>query len=177
MKLTKFEDSLQERLRDPEYAQSYLQAALNDGGKAEWLVALREVALASDGGLKHVAEQAHVGRESMYKSLSGDGNPRWETVRSVLDTLGFELIVQKKGIDPIAEMSSQHAGSVKTAEYRVLPAGVSSPSAKPAEASSLSQRNSGVYRLAESRSGRTLSGKSLSSFAKGSASRGGKKSK
>lgn len=95
MKLTKFEDSLHERLRDPAYAQSYLQAALREGDKHEWLIAVREVAAATEGGVTNVAKKAKVGRESLYKSLSSNGNPQFETVRSVLDALGFELVVQR----------------------------------------------------------------------------------
>lgn len=96
MKLTKFEDSLHERLRDPDYAQSYLQAALRDGDKSEWLVAVREVAAATEGGVTSIAKTAKLGRESLYKSLSPNGNPQWETVRDVLEALGFELVVQRR---------------------------------------------------------------------------------
>ena len=40
-----------------------------------------------------VAEEAQLGRESLYKALSGERNPRIGTVMKVLDTLGIRLTV------------------------------------------------------------------------------------
>jgi len=94
MKLRKFEDHLHEMLRDPEFAAAYLEAAMEDCIE-EFLYALRDVACAQEGGLQHVAEQANLGRESMYKSLSKQGNPRIKTLESILDAVGLELSVSK----------------------------------------------------------------------------------
>ena len=102
MKLTNFKDDLHRRLQDPDFAQAYLQAALTDGGHGEWLVALKDVAIATDGGLKAVAEEANLGRESMYKSLAPDGNPRWSTVQSVVKALGYELVIQPRQSNQVA---------------------------------------------------------------------------
>ena len=38
-------------------------------------------------------EETGLGRESLYKSLSKSGNPRFSTVVNVLDCLGFRLQV------------------------------------------------------------------------------------
>ena len=158
MKLTKFEDSFHKRLRDPDYALAYLQAALEEGGQGEWLTAVKEVAAASEGGLKRVAEEANIGRESMYKSLSLDGNPRWETVRTVLDTLGYELAIQKK----------QPADSGKSRQAKAyLPArGYVPPSAKPT-ASSVWRSSSG-YNQVEPRAGTSTKHSTISPSGKSS---------
>jgi probable addiction module antidote protein len=92
MKSGRFEDHLHEKLRDPEFAVMYLEAAMEESIE-EFLDALREVASAQEGGLQRVAEQAKLGRESMYKSLSKQGNPRIKTLESILDALGMRISV------------------------------------------------------------------------------------
>lgn len=42
-------------------------------------------------GMKQVAEHAGLSRESLYKALSGDGNPQFETIIRVLTALGVRL--------------------------------------------------------------------------------------
>jgi probable addiction module antidote protein len=42
-------------------------------------------------GMSKIADDTNRGRESLYKSLSQDGNPSFETVMKVLSSLGFGL--------------------------------------------------------------------------------------
>jgi len=42
-------------------------------------------------GMTQIAEQAGLSRESLYKALSGDGNPQFETIFRVLAALGLRL--------------------------------------------------------------------------------------
>jgi probable addiction module antidote protein len=42
-------------------------------------------------GMAQIAEHAGLSRESLYKALSGDGNPQFETVFRVLTALGLRL--------------------------------------------------------------------------------------
>jgi probable addiction module antidote protein len=42
-------------------------------------------------GMTEIAEHAGLARESLYKALSGDGNPRFETICRVLGALGLQL--------------------------------------------------------------------------------------
>jgi len=93
MKLQKFEDHLHEMLQDSEFAVTYVQTALEDGIE-EFLYALREVAIAQ-GGVQKVAEESRRGRESLYKSLSKEGNPRIKTLADVLSVLGMSLAVTR----------------------------------------------------------------------------------
>lgn len=69
----------------------FLTAALEENDQEFFQKALGEVAKAR--GMAQVAERAGVGRESLYKSLSAEGNPRFSTVVDVLDALGFKLVV------------------------------------------------------------------------------------
>lgn len=94
MKLSKFEDHLHEMLQDSEFAVVYIQTALEDGGIEEFLHALREVAIAQ-GGVQKVAEESKHGRESLYKSLSKQGNPRIKTLDDVLHALEMRISVAR----------------------------------------------------------------------------------
>ena len=94
MKSQKFEDHLNEKLSDMEFALHYLEAAREDG-LDEFLYAIRDVAAAQEGGFKGVAERAGVGRSSMYKSLSRKANPGVKTIDSILSTMGLRISVTK----------------------------------------------------------------------------------
>ncbi len=93
-KLRKFDDYLAEQLQDIDYAAVYLDTVLEDGGVEELLHALREVAIAQ-GGVQKVAEDNQHGRESLYKSLSKQGNPRIKTLEDVLHALGMRISVAR----------------------------------------------------------------------------------
>lgn len=82
-------DLLAELRSDTEFAAEYLSAAKADSSEA-FLVALRDVAEARKG-MKRVAKEARVNRENLYRALSKKGNPRMETLDSVLSVLGIEI--------------------------------------------------------------------------------------
>jgi probable addiction module antidote protein len=82
-----------ELLRDPKNAAVYLAEFLESGDMELFQEALRHVAKAQEGGIKAVAEQANLGRESLYKSLSRKGNPQMATVNKMLGALGLKLTV------------------------------------------------------------------------------------
>jgi len=56
-----------------------------------FLLALRQVAQAQ--GMANVARKAHVGRESLYKTLSENGNPELRTINRLLHAMGLRLSV------------------------------------------------------------------------------------
>lgn len=88
--LTKsYRDSLLERLRDPAEAAAYLDAALEDEDSRVFLLALRDVAEAR--GISSVAAEANLNRESLYRMLSEEGNPRLSSLDALLHTLGLRL--------------------------------------------------------------------------------------
>ncbi len=43
--------------------------------------------------MANVARKAHVGRESLYKTLSENGNPELRTINSLLHAMGLRLSV------------------------------------------------------------------------------------
>lgn len=96
MRLRKFEDHLYGKLRDPEYAVEYLGAA-SEEGMEEFLHALKEIACAQEGGVTKVAQQAGLGRASMYKSLSRSGNPHIKTLENILGAMGMRFCVARSG--------------------------------------------------------------------------------
>ncbi len=92
----KYQDFLIENLKDHDEAVAYLNAALEESLKGDeeslhlFLIALRNVAEAQ-GGVSSLAKKAHVGRESLYKTLSGSGNPKWHTLVSLCVAMGLNL--------------------------------------------------------------------------------------
>ena len=76
-------------LRSNEEIAAYIDAVLEDGDPALLAHALGVVARAK--GMTDLAKDTGMGRESLYKSLSSDGNPSFATVIKVLDALGVKL--------------------------------------------------------------------------------------
>jgi probable addiction module antidote protein len=67
----------------------YLEAVFEDGDPALIAHALGIVARAR--GMARVARKTGLGRESLYKALSRDGNPEFMTVLKVVRALGLKL--------------------------------------------------------------------------------------
>ena len=88
------EDAIIRELRDdPEYAAEYLKAAMADSDEPKvLLIALRQVAKAQ--GVAKVARRAHIERESLYRALSPNGNPRFSTIVAITKALGLTLTVE-----------------------------------------------------------------------------------
>jgi probable addiction module antidote protein len=70
---------------------AYLEAAFEDGDPAVITHALGVVARAE--GMTEVARRAGLTRASLYKALSENGRPEFETVLKVLRALGLKLTV------------------------------------------------------------------------------------
>jgi len=80
-----------EHLRSPEEMAAYLQACLEvaEGDAAFVAKALGDIARAR--GMTKVARDAGLSRESLYKALSGERSPDFETVLRVIQALGLRL--------------------------------------------------------------------------------------
>ncbi|MBW3079884.1 addiction module antidote protein [Bifidobacterium saguinibicoloris] len=70
----------------------YLDAAAETGDPALMQAAIGDVAKAR--GMGQIAKEAGVGRESLYKSLSKDGNPSFQTILKVIHALGGRISIQ-----------------------------------------------------------------------------------
>ena len=68
---------------------AYLEAALEEGEPTIIAAALGDMARAK--GMAHIARETGLGRESLYKALSPEGNPEFATVLKVLRALGLRL--------------------------------------------------------------------------------------
>ena len=90
IKSRSYRESLLASLADPGEAAAYLNAALEDSPQA-FLKALKNVAQAHQ--MTRIAKEAGVQRETLYRSLSGEGNPTFETLSSVLTVLGMKLSI------------------------------------------------------------------------------------
>jgi probable addiction module antidote protein len=78
-----------EHLKNEDDMAAYLEAALEDGDPALVAAALGDIARAK--GVSRIARETGLGRESLYKALSPDGNPEFSTVLKVVRALGLRL--------------------------------------------------------------------------------------
>jgi len=80
-----------EHLRTREEMAAYLEACLEeaDGDAAFIAKALGDIARAK--GMAQVARAAGLSRESLYKALSGERSPGFDTVLKVIEALGLRL--------------------------------------------------------------------------------------
>lgn len=78
-----------EHLQSRNDMATYLEAALDEGDAALVAATLGDIARAS--GMTAIARETGLGRESLYKALSPEGNPEFATVLKVLQSLGLKL--------------------------------------------------------------------------------------
>src|SRR3990170_2278295 len=86
---TKYDVS--EHLRTSEEMAAYLEACIEEAnGDAAFIAkALGDIARAK--GMSQVARDAGLSRESLYKALSGERSPGFDTILKVIDALGLKL--------------------------------------------------------------------------------------
>ena len=80
-----------EHLRTPEEMAAYLEACLEDRDADAAFIAKALGDIARAKGMAQVAREAHVSRESLYKALSGERSPDFDTILKVLGALGLRL--------------------------------------------------------------------------------------
>ena len=85
-----------DHLRSGDEIAAYVEAMLEDGDARAVPIALRTVADAI-GGMTALAEKTGLSRETLYRTLSGSGNPRLGTLAAVLAAFGLRLSVQPTG--------------------------------------------------------------------------------
>jgi len=83
-----------EYLDSPEMVAEYLTEALATDDEAFIAKAIGTVARAR--GMGAVAESAGVSRENLYRALSGNTRPEFETIRKVLAALGVQLVAKPR---------------------------------------------------------------------------------
>jgi probable addiction module antidote protein len=85
-----FSETTQEMLKDPELAALYLEACLEDGDMELFTAALKDVADAC-GGMVYLSQATHLNRETLYRILSKNGNPRLDTLHKILAAMGLRI--------------------------------------------------------------------------------------
>jgi probable addiction module antidote protein len=80
-----------EHLRTPKEMAAYLEASLDEAkGDATFIAkALGDIARAR--GMAQVARDTGLSRESLYKALSGERSPDFDTILKVVNALGLRL--------------------------------------------------------------------------------------
>ncbi len=80
-----------EHLRTPEEMAAYLEASIEaaNGDGAFIAKALGDIARAT--GMTQVARNSGLSRESLYKALSGERTPSFDTILKVMTALGLKL--------------------------------------------------------------------------------------
>lgn len=78
-------------LRSEEDMALYLEACLEEAGDDAAFVAKALGTIARAKGMSQLARDTGLGRESLYKALSGEGNPSFATILKVTHALGIKL--------------------------------------------------------------------------------------
>lgn len=101
-----YEDFLSELLQDPQEARDYLNAALEDEDYRVFLLALRDVAKAF--GISRISSEAKLNRESLYKTLSENGNPQISSLVALLRAVGVRLTTEVLAKDQVVEQNEEN---------------------------------------------------------------------
>ncbi|MDD5301283.1 MAG: putative addiction module antidote protein [Gallionella sp.] len=72
----------------------YLEACLEEAGDDAAFIAKALGTIARAKGMTQLAKETGLGRESLYKALSGEGNPSFATILKVTTALGIKLHAQ-----------------------------------------------------------------------------------
>ncbi|WPU24350.1 helix-turn-helix domain-containing protein [Cedecea neteri] len=92
------DEMVKELRQDPDYAEIYLQTALEDinepGGLGGFLIALRQV-IEANGGITEASKKSGLARQHIYRALSAKGNPTITTLVQLAAVAGLEFSLRK----------------------------------------------------------------------------------
>ncbi len=89
LKLRKWDSA--EHLKTDEDMALYLEACLQEAGDDAAFLAKALGNIARAKGMSQLSRDTGLGRESLYKALSGEGNPSFATILKVTSALGIRL--------------------------------------------------------------------------------------
>ena len=89
LKLKKWDSA--EHLKTDEDMVAYLEACIDEAGDDAAFIAKALGTIARAKGMTQLAKDTGLGRESLYKALSGEGNPSFATILKVINALGMKL--------------------------------------------------------------------------------------
>ena len=93
-KITVSDWSLADEIETREDVIGILEATLEENDIEFLLKVIGDIARSK--GMAQIARDLNLNRESLYRSLSLDGNPSFSTIVKVLDNLGFHLSIKQK---------------------------------------------------------------------------------
>ena len=93
IKLSKWDSA--KYLKTDEDMVLYLEACLDEAGDDAAFIAKALGTIARAKGMTQLANETGLGRESLYKALSGEGNPSFATILKVMTALGIKLHAEK----------------------------------------------------------------------------------
>jgi len=93
-KITFSKWDLADHINTKEDVAGILEAALEEKDTPLLLAVLGDIARSK--GMAQIASELKLARESLYRSLSQDGNPSFNMIVNVLDKLGYQLSIKKK---------------------------------------------------------------------------------
>jgi len=80
-----------EYLDSPDMIHEYLKATIEEGDPQALIIALGNVARAV--GMSEIARKTNLSRQNLYKALSPNSSPKFDTIKKVIDALGCKLTV------------------------------------------------------------------------------------
>ncbi|MGZ8946621.1 MAG: addiction module antidote protein [Methylococcaceae bacterium] len=83
-----------EHLKTEEDIALYLQACFEEAGDDAAFIAKALGTIARARSMTQLAKDTGLGRESLYKALSGEGNPSFATILKVVNALGLKLHIE-----------------------------------------------------------------------------------
>jgi len=89
IKLRKWDSA--DHLKNEEDRALYLEACLQESGDDALFIAKALGNIARAKGMSQLSRDTGLGRESLYKALSGEGNPSFATILKVTTALGIKL--------------------------------------------------------------------------------------
>jgi probable addiction module antidote protein len=78
-------------LRTAEEMAAYLEACIEEAGEDAAFIAKALGDIARAKGMTEIARQTGLSRESLYRALSGERSPSFDTVLKVVSALGLKL--------------------------------------------------------------------------------------
>lgn len=94
MKTSKF--NIADYLDDDEMISEYLSTVLEEGDSSDVVIAIGHVAKAI--GMTKIAEKTGLSRPSLYKALSEDSKPQFDTIVKVLRAIGGQLHISSVSV-------------------------------------------------------------------------------
>lgn len=94
LKLRKWDSA--EHLKTDDDMAAYLEACIEEAGDDAAFIAKALGNIAKARGMTQLAKDTGLGRESLYKALSGEGNPSFATILKVTHALGLDFSVKPR---------------------------------------------------------------------------------